>query len=290
MILHAGKNTFVLVPSRVSHIAARLWLLCKRCRAFLSWDDTLANKMLQENAVSGRSVHEDGDLACAVDPKASTEIESARHIKYSVSVRALCEFTAKQGDLDLRFTPSPSAQAGIAGHGVVTSRRGPNYQSEVSLSGEFKNLLVRGRADGFDPAQNQIEEIKTFRGDLGTMPDNHRQLHWAQVKIYGWLLCKKLGLSKVCLALVYFDIISKKETLLSEIHDANSLKQYFENRCEHFLDWAEQELTHRAMRDQSLISLRFPFSSFRQGQRQLAEAVYKGASVGRCLMAQRQLV
>lgn len=91
--------------------------------------------MLQENAVSGRSVHEDGDLACAIDPKTGTEIESARHLKCSVSVRALCEFTAKQGDLDLRLTPSPSAQAGIAGHGVVTSRRGPNYQSEVSLSG-----------------------------------------------------------------------------------------------------------------------------------------------------------
>jgi len=156
----------------------------------------------------------------------------------------------------------------------------------VSLTGEFKNLFVRGRDDGFDPAQNQLEEIKTFRGDLNTMPDNHRQLHWAQVKVYGWLLCQKLGLSKVCLVLVYFDIVSKKETLLSEIHDADSLKQYFENRCERFLDWAEQELTHRAMRDQSLISLRFPFSSFRQGQRQLAEAVYKGASVGRCLMAQ----
>ncbi|MEP6606416.1 MAG: hypothetical protein ABJA60_09925 [Nitrosospira sp.] len=52
------------------------------------------------------------------------------------------------------------------------------------------------------------------------------------------------------------------------------------------IDWAEQELTHRAMRDQSLTSLCFPFSSFRQGQRQLAEAVYKGAGVGRYHMAQ----
>ena len=43
---------------------------------------------------------------------------------YTVAVRALCEFTAKVGDLDLRFTPSPTAQEGIAGHAVVTSRRG----------------------------------------------------------------------------------------------------------------------------------------------------------------------
>ncbi|MDQ3185563.1 MAG: ATP-dependent DNA helicase [Pseudomonadota bacterium] len=207
-------------------------------------------------------------------------------MKYTVSVRALCEFTAKQGDLDLRFTPSPSAQEGIAGHGLVTSRRAPPYQAEVSVTGEFKNLLVRGRADGFDPAQNQLEEIKTFRGNLNTMPDNHRRLHWAQVKIYGWLLCQKLGLSSIRLALVYFDIASKKETLLSNIYDAGLLKQYFENQCERFLTWAEHELIHRETRDQALTSLRFPHSSFRQGQRQLAEAVYKAVSTDGCLMAQ----
>ena len=31
---------------------------------------------------------------------------------YTVAVRALCEFSAKVGDLDLRFTPSPTAQKG----------------------------------------------------------------------------------------------------------------------------------------------------------------------------------
>jgi DNA excision repair protein ERCC-2 len=214
------------------------------------------------------------------------DLDQGHPTKYAVSVRALCEFTAKQGDLDLRFTPAPSAQEGNAGHGIVTSRRPPHYQTEVSLSGEFKHLLVRGRADGFDPAQNQLEEIKTFRGDLSTMPDNHRQLHWAQVKIYGWLLCQKLGCASIRLVLVYFDIISRKETLLSESYAAGSLKQYFEDKCGCFLGWAEQELAHRASRDRALTSLRFPHASFRQGQRQLAEAVYKTALHGRCLIAQ----
>jgi hypothetical protein len=67
-------------------------------------------------------------------------------------VRALCEFTAKTGDLDLRFTPSPTAQEGIAGHGVVTSRRDDDYQTEIALSGDFGPLHVRGRADGYDAA------------------------------------------------------------------------------------------------------------------------------------------
>jgi len=78
---------------------------------------------------------------------------------YTVSVRTLCEFTSKCGDLDLRFTPSPSAQEGIVGHAAVRSRRPPGYQAEVNLKGEYKELRVRGRADGYDPDRNQLEEI-----------------------------------------------------------------------------------------------------------------------------------
>jgi DNA excision repair protein ERCC-2 len=207
-------------------------------------------------------------------------------MSYVVAVRTLCEFTAKQGDLDLRFTPSPSAQEGIAGHAVVASRRREGYQAEISLSGEFRHLTVRGRADGYDPAQNQLEEVKTYRGDLNAMPDNHRHLHWAQVKIYGWLLCQKLNLSEVRLALVYFDIGSQSETVLSELCSADALRQSFDAQCERFLAWAEQEMAHRAARDLALTGLRFPHASFRPGQRHLAETVYKATRAGRCLMAQ----
>ena len=80
--------------------------------------------------------------------------------RYTVAVRTLCEFTAKAGDLDLRFTPSPTGQEGVAGHGVVTSRRGPGYEAEVALSGDFNGLRVRGRADGYNPVTNRLEEIK----------------------------------------------------------------------------------------------------------------------------------
>ena len=203
-----------------------------------------------------------------------------------VAVKALCAFTAKHGDLDLRFTPSPSAQEGIAGHALVASRRGEGYQSEVSLAGEYKTLRVRGRADGYDPAQNRLEEVKTFRGDLHTMPDNRRTLHWAQVKIYGWLLCQEKQLENINLSLVYFDIANLQETPLTENFSAASLKEYFEVQCECFLFWAEQEMAHRTARDAALEALSFPHVAFRPGQRELAEAVYKTAQAGKCLMAQ----
>ncbi|WP_097303664.1 ATP-dependent DNA helicase [Pseudomonas chlororaphis] len=207
-------------------------------------------------------------------------------MNYRIAVRALCEFTAKVGDLDLRFTPSPTALEGIQGHRTVAARRSANYRSEVSLEGCFGALTVKGRADGYDPDANLLEEVKTYRGDLQRMPANHRQLHWAQAKIYGWLLCQQLQLSSIRLALVYFDILSERETSLVEEHEAQALEQFFNRQCSLFLQWAEQELAHRYARDQAMAALSFPHPDFRPGQRSLAESVYKAVSTGRCLMAQ----
>lgn len=207
-------------------------------------------------------------------------------VRYTVAVRALCEFTAKAGDLDLRFTPSPTALEGILGHRTVASRRGADYQAEVSLSGEYGALTVRGRADGYDAALNQLEEVKTYRGELDAMPDNHRQLHWAQAKVYGWLLCQQLDLQDVTLALVYFNVTTERETMIRQKATRDELHAFFMRQCSLFLHWAEQELAHTGERNRVLAGLSFPHADFRTGQRVLAESVYKAVSTGRCLMAQ----
>ena len=205
---------------------------------------------------------------------------------YTVAVRELCEFTAKQGDLDLRFTPAPTALEGIAGHAVAASRRGAGYRAEVSLSGSYQSLRVRGRADGYDPAQRRIDEVKTFKGRLDRQPASHRHLHWAQAKVYGWLLCEQEQLEQIDVALVYLDVGTQQETLFAERCSADDLRQHFETQCQRFIAWAEQQVAHRAARDAALTTLAFPFGDFRTGQRPLAEAVYKTAVAGRCLLAQ----
>jgi len=206
--------------------------------------------------------------------------------QYTIAVRALCEFTAKTGDLDLRFTPSPTAQEGIAGHATVTARRGASYQRELALAGDYGSLHVRGRADGYDTEARRLEEIKTYRGDLERMPDNQRQLHWAQAKVYGHLQCAALGLAEITLALVYFDVGSQKETMLQQVHSAATLQAYFEQQCQLFLQWAEQEIAHRNARDAQLQQLAFPYAGFRPGQRELAAAMYTASKRGVCLLAQ----
>jgi len=217
-------------------------------------------------------------------------------VTYTVAVRELCEFTAKAGDLDLRFTPAPTALEGIAGHAAVAARRGAGYERELTLAGDWHgdgpgegqplHLHVRGRADGFDAAAGRLEEVKTFKGRLDRQPASHRALHWAQAKVYGWLLCEARQLDTLEVALVYFDIATQQETVLAERCSAAELRAHFDRQCRRFADWAAQEQAHRAARDAALSALAFPFGGFRTGQRPLAEAVYRAATAGRCLLAQ----
>lgn len=204
-----------------------------------------------------------------------------------VAVRVLCAFAARTGDLDLRFSPaSPSAQEGIAGHAAVTARRGAGYQREVPLDARWGDLLVQGRADGFDPATPRLEEIKTHRGDAALISGDQRALHWAQARIYGWMLCEQLGLARIEIALVYFDIDTGQETPLAEWHDAADLKAFFASLCARYAGWARAEREHRTARDAALRALAFPFEGFRPGQRELAAAVYRAHGASRPLLAQ----
>lgn len=206
---------------------------------------------------------------------------------YTVAVRVLCEFAAKSGDLDLRFTPSPTAQQGIAGHRTVATARGAGYRTEVPVAGRYRHLAVRGRADGFDLARAVVEEVKTFRGALDRLPANHRRLHWAQADVYAYLLCVEHALPAMAVSLVYFDIgRQREEPPITEHRSADALRERFEALCERFIEWADRESDHRVARDGALAALSFPYASFRRGQRELAEAVYRAARRGRCLTAQ----
>ncbi len=204
----------------------------------------------------------------------------------SVSVKALAEFAAKSGSLDRKFTPGPTALEGIEGHQRVTARRSEHYQSEISLSIHYRNLLIRGRADGYQTDTNCIEEIKTFYGDVEKIPTNHRLLHWAQVKLYGWMLCELEGHKEVRLALVYFHLGDGKEHRLEQQFSAEELKDYCETFAEKYYLWQRRINTRLTHLTEWIDDLPFPYTELHPSQRQMAEAVYKAAATGRVLLAE----
>lgn len=211
---------------------------------------------------------------------------SAGNKPKSVAIRTLVEFAAKSGSLDRRFTPAPTGQEGIEGHQKVSAKRHRDYQREVSLSITYGDITFRGRADGYDPQRHCIEEIKTFYGDVERIPTNHRELHWAQAKCYGWLYCAQHDCEEINLALIYFELADEQEYPLEETWSADELKDYFEHLAEKYCAWHKQLRLRQQQLDHWLEQLQFPYGTMHAAQRVMAEAVYKAAATGRVVMAE----
>lgn len=207
----------------------------------------------------------------------------------SVSVRTLCAFVARQGDLDHRYTPSPTSLEGIQGHQQLAQSRGPGFEAEVALETTCEGLTVRGRADGLwrqgaYSAHPKIEEFKTYRGDLARMNPAQQALHRAQVNVYGALLALDMGCAEVTTVLVYYNISSQKSTEIPTTYPSEVLIAELHQWCDAYKAWAEQEAAHQAARDRALKQLAFPYPDFRPQQRALAETVYKAIATQRPLL------
>ncbi len=201
-----------------------------------------------------------------------------------ISVRSLCEFTDRIGDIDHRYTPAPTALEGIEGHQRLQKRRGASYQSEYPIEQSFEEITVRGRCDGFDRSKQLVEEIKTYRGDLERQSLGQRNLHLAQLRSYGAMICLEQDWKRINLKLSYLEITSDEVTEIEFTATADELMNELEARVEHFKQWQNRLNQHRAARDLSLKELSFPYGEFRKGQRELAESVFKAAKTQRDLL------
>ena len=220
------------------------------------------------------------------EPVTSSRADAANGPRYTVSVRHLCDFAAKTGDLDLRHTPAPTAFQGREGHLLVAQRRGAAMEPEIALSLRYGDLLVRGRADGFEADTHTLVEVKTFRGRADRIAANRQALHWAQLKVYGWLMCQARNLQQITLSLLYLDVDDLSEHPVAQNFSALELQTVFEHLCSHYLCWLLQQSEHYAQRNRALEALLFPQMPFRPGQHTLASGVYRTVRTGGTLLAQ----
>ena len=106
----------------------------------------------------------------------------------SISVGALVRFCHRSGDIDQRFKAAPTGAQGVAGHQRVYARRAASYRREYAVEYQHVEpglqLTLRGRADGYDPVQGMVEEIKTCRTAPDSIPEPVAQMHMAQGRLY----------------------------------------------------------------------------------------------------------
>ena len=208
-----------------------------------------------------------------------------------VSVRFLVEFVFRSGDLAAPFVSAARAVAGTRAHQFVQGKRPADYEAEVPVhflvETEPLALEISGRVDGLVRRGDDllIEEIKsTLRP-----PDPEREddpVHWAQAKLYGYILGIQNQLDAVQIQLTYVQVNSG--ALLEDRRNftMTELAAFFDHVVARYLRWVNTYYSWCQQRDRSIESLRFPFPQLRAGQQELETAVHETIEAGGKLFAQ----
>ncbi len=209
-----------------------------------------------------------------------------------ISVKDLVEYTLRSGDIDTRFVGTSRAVEGTRIHQKLQKAGGDNYIAEVPLKYEisYKDFLflVEGRADGIISEQQQvvIDEIKTTAIPLERIDETFNTLHWAQAKCYGLIYGEQNKVEQLAIQLTYYNIDTEEIKRLRETVTLQELQTFFFGLLDSYLVWAKQLEAWKELRDSSIKKLNFPFPAYRQGQRELAVAVYRTISDNKKLFVQ----
>ena len=204
-----------------------------------------------------------------------------------ISVRALVEFVLRSGDIDNRRSGAAQKDAMAAGtriHKKIQKRMGGNYRAEVPLKyaaldeEEDIELLVEGRADGIFEEDGivTIDEIKGVYMDLERLTEPVA-VHMAQAMCYGYFYCCDRDLDGVRIQLTYCNLETEEIRRFHEDRSREELEVWFRSVIHEYFKWARYLCHHELQRNQSISGLEFPFP-YREGQRDLAVAVYKTIS------------
>ena len=204
-----------------------------------------------------------------------------------ISVRALVEFVLRSGDIDNRRSGAAQKDAMAAGtriHKKIQKRMGRNYRAEVPLKytaldeEEDIELLVEGRADGIFEEDGivTIDEIKGVYMDLERLAEPVA-VHMAQAMCYGYFYCCDRDLDGVRIQLTYCNLETEEIRRFHEDRSKEELEVWFRSVIHEYFKWARYLCHHELQRNQSISGLEFPFP-YREGQRDLAVAVYKTIS------------
>ena len=208
-----------------------------------------------------------------------------------VSVRAVVEMTLHESDLAPAAASARRMREGAAAHRARQHAGGSllgDYRKEVALSADYAGeallLHVMGRADGIytdEDGMTVIEEIKLGQENAQLIP-----AHRAQAAMYGHMLCTDEGLAAVRLCVLYVGTDGECLCAYEETQTAEMLRAEFDALCAPACAWEEKKRARQRLRDESLLSLAFPFDTYREGQRSFAANVYVAIRDRKRLFAQ----
>ncbi len=209
-----------------------------------------------------------------------------------ITVRELVEHVLRSGDLEMGFSGTGRAVAGIRAHQKVQQSRDEAYQKEVpvfyTVETELAAITVSGRIDGvFEyPGSITLEEIKTTTRDLAELKTTENDRHWAQLKVYAYLYAKTNPVEDLEIQLTYCQLLSGNLLEIKRKVDIHALERFFNDLMDRYLEHLAFIQQWQETRDLSIRELKFPHPVYRSGQRELAVQVYRTIDSRDQLLAQ----
>lgn len=204
---------------------------------------------------------------------------------YKISIRNLIEFVLRSGDIDSEGTVSVSNERALLGanlHRKIQrdwAKRDFKIEQSLSITVNLDNydLLIEGRADGIDTQSNiiTIYEIKTVGIDLGKIDEKYDPLHWAQAYCYAYIYLKQNNIEEANVCIVYCNSETEEIKEIRKRRTIAWLTEFFDDLIERYDIFLSSSFDWSGLRNKSLIELEFPFDSYRNGQEDLIDNVYK---------------
>ncbi|WP_078083810.1 ATP-dependent DNA helicase [Microbulbifer mangrovi] len=204
-----------------------------------------------------------------------------------LSVGELVAFACRSGDLVGESSAGPTALEGIRAHQRLQKKRPKGSEAEYRLQETLEQnghtVVLSGRVDILHPQPDlhravQLDEIKTTYVPPHKLSESARDLHWAQLKIYGFCYGLQQQFSAdtpLALQMLWHNLKEKKTYPESREFRWCELETFARAALAEYLQWHQRWQAHRQAVRASARKLDFPFTQYRAGQRSMAVAAYR---------------
>jgi len=204
----------------------------------------------------------------------------------SLSVHGLVDFLLRRGDIDSRVYNQETMQMGTVLHAAFQKKQGHEYLSEVPLNETFERekgiIALEGRADGIIVGGDFpiIDEIKSTVLPLNVFYEQQKDWHFGQAECYALMYLHGQKENRCAIRLTYLSQGSDEKKVVEKLFTLDALEKDIYALLDEYLDFSAMQEEHRSARNLSAKTLKFPFKSFRDGQREMAKYVYGIAKNG----------
>jgi len=211
------------------------------------------------------------------------------------SVRGIIEYVLKRGSIDDRYVGKNRSVEGTLAHKKLQKSNKDIYEvyeKEVKLEEKFLvdgiELIIEGRADGIIKIDNNvyIEEIKSTYKDIIFIDEDYNELHWAQGKFYAYIYSFQNNLDNIYVKLSYFNVETEEVKSFDRKFSFIELEDYVNDIISKYKKMVNLSLDIIEERNETIKNLKFPFKSYRKGQRELAVASFNTIKEGGVLFSQ----